>query len=180
MALFKIQIFKTQTGERFWTNVYHVDAVDINAASSFATTVLASGETVNMSNAFRVVKSLVSDPATDEFVTVPLNLPGQISGSEWLPLFNTVKVNVSVAGNGRNDYKFYRGSLLENQTANGQIDAGTIASFNDVIDSFIADGTAAGVDMVDNEGNLWLVAATQTAVQMRQLHRRRRPLGEPS
>jgi hypothetical protein len=127
-----------------------------------------------MSDEFRVVKTLISDPASDEFLTTPMDLQGEITGADHLQLFNTIKVNVSVEGFGRNDYKFYRGVVFENNANLGVLLPGTVDAWDALINSFITDGTAAGCDLVDSVGNNWLVASTQRNVQMRQLHRKRK------
>lgn len=176
MALYKCQVFMTQTGDRFWTNVYHFNVTTISAAASFANTTVVAGHQSVMSDDFRVVKTLISDPASDEFVSTPLNLAGDIAGVQYLPLFNTVKVNISVDGFGRNDYKFYRASVFEQNSENGVINGATITLFDDMVNGLIADGAAAGCDLVDNVGNLWVLASTQPAIQMRQLHRKRKKI----
>lgn len=172
----RIQVFMTLTGERFWTNVFHVNALTIDAAASFANIVLAPACAEPMDGSFRVVKTLVSHIADDTFVTTPLNIQGGGSGSPYLALFNTVKVLIGVGGYGRNDYKFFRGILTEMNQNNGLVETSLMTAMDTLWNGVIADGTASGVDLVDNEGNLWLVASTQRAVQMRQLHRKRKKL----
>jgi hypothetical protein len=179
LALYRCQIFKTQTGDRFWTNVYHFNVTTIDAAAAFANTTIAPAEASLMDGTFRVVKTLISDPASDEFVTTPLNIVGGGAGSQYLPLFNTVKVNVSVDGHGRVDYKFYRGGVTEGNQNNGMMDPATIDAYDDMVNGLIADGAAAGCDLVDSDGNLWVLAVTQPAVQMRQLHRKRKKVVTP-
>lgn len=179
MALYKIQVFKTRTGDRFWTNVYHVNATTLDAAVAHANVVIAAGEATLMDGSFSVVKTIVSDVVGDEFRTTPMSLPGQLSGADFLPLFNTVKVNISVAGNGRNDYKFYRGGVLETNQTTGQLAPATMTAYSDMVQEFIDLGAAAGVDMVDSDGNDWILASTQQLVQMRQLHRKRKKVVTP-
>jgi len=180
MTLFRVQVFKTQNSLRFWTNVYHIEGPDIEAVAAFSNIVLAVGEASLMDGSFIVSKTLVDDTTSNDFISTPLAIPGSLSGVSVLPLYNTVKVNVSVAGFGRNDYKFYRGGLTEAGQTNGVLETAVQDAYEDMVNAFIADATAAGLDMVDNAGNLWQVAETQPAVQMRQLHRRRRRVGEPA
>lgn len=163
----------TRDGTRFWTNVYHVNALTLSAAASFANTVIAPMHQSQLYEDFSVVKTLVDHLADDTFVSTPLALPGLSEAVDFLPLFNTVKVNIAVDGFGRNDFKFIRGWLSEASIENGQINPSSIAVYQGLFDELISDGTAAGVDLVDSQGNLWLTAAVQQAVQMRQLHRRR-------
>jgi hypothetical protein len=170
----KIQVFMTQNGDRFWTNVFHVNALTIDAAAAFANTVIVPVLATPMDGLFRVVKTLVSHIGDDSFVSTPMSIPGGAFGAAHLPLFNTIKMTITVDGHGRNDYKFLRAVVLEPNQTNGQIEAATQTAFNTAWNGLIADGTAAGVDLVDSDGNLWLVASCQAAVQMRQLHRKRK------
>lgn len=174
----KVQIFFTRDGERFWTNVYHVNALTLDAAAAWANTVLASAMTIQLNEDFSVVKTVVDHLGDDTFVSTPLSLPGEVSGS-WLSLFNTVKVDIAVAGNGRNDGKFIRGWLHEGLVTDGQIDSAIRTAFEGVFSDLIADSTAAGVDLVDDAGNLWLTATVRANVQERQLHRRRKRVVVP-
>jgi hypothetical protein len=169
----KVQIFFTKTGDRFWTNVFHVNAVNVDAAAAWSVTFLASAMQSELNNAFSIVKTVVDHLADNSFVSTPLALTGAVSG-DYLPLFNTVKVDISVAGHGRNDGKFVRGWLHEGIVTNGVIDSSVRTAFEGVFDTLIADSTADGVDLVDDAGNLWLTASVRQNVQERQLHRRRR------
>lgn len=170
----RIQVFMTETGDRFWTNVFHVNALTLDAAASFANTVIATALADQMDNHFKVVKTLVSHIGDGSFISTPLNIVGAGTAGTFLPLFNTAKILVSVSGAGRNDYKYLRAVLTEGRVTNGQIDSGVVTSLESTWNGLIADGTAAGVDLVDDEGHLWQVATCQQAIQMRQLHRRRR------
>ena len=174
----KVQIFFTKTGDRFWTNVFHVNATTIDAAAAWANTFLASAMQSELGNGFTIVKTVVDHLADNTFVSTPLALTGAISG-DFLPLFNTVKVDIAVAGHGRNDGKFVRGWLHESLVTNGQIDSGARGSFEDTFNNLIADSTADGTDLVDDAGNLWLVASVRAAIQERQLHRRRKKVVTP-
>ena len=175
----KVQIFFTQTGDRFWTNVYHVNALTLDAAAAWANTVLVGAMAPQLHEDFRIVKTVVDHLADDSFISTPLNIPGTSEALDYLPLFNTVKVNVAVAGHGRNDYKFIRGWLSEASVEDGLINPSSLAVYQGLFEDLIADSTAAGVDLVDTDGNLWTTPAVQAAVQMRQLHRHRRRVVTP-
>lgn len=179
MGLYRIQMFKTLTGDRFWTNVYHTNATTLDAAADLAFDTIMPFEAAPMDGSFKVVKILVSNMAGDDFRSIPTNVAGGASGSPYLPLFNTIKVNFLVAGDGRNDYKFYRGILSEANQTNGQVDSGLVTSLSVAVNTLIADASAGGTDLVDSEGNLWVSGEVQVAVQMRQLHRRRRRVVTP-
>jgi hypothetical protein len=175
----KIQVFMTLSGDRFWTNVFHVNATDIDAAAAFANIVLAPTLALPMDGSFKVVKTLVSHLADDSFVTTPMSLPGGASGSAYLPLFNTVRILISVAGHGRNDSKYLRGIISEINQTNGQLESATVSAMAALYDTLITDASASGVDLVDSQGNLWQTATCQQAIQMRQLHRKRKKVVVP-
>jgi len=175
----RVTVFGTQSGDRFWTNVFYVNALTLAEAASWANIGIATAIQSQLNSAFTIVKTVVDHLADDTFVTTPLALVCGSVNAGYLPLFNTVKVDISVAGFGRNDGKFFRGWLVEAIVTDGQIDAGARSSFEDTINGLIADSTAAGVDLVDNQGNLWQVASVRSAIQMRQLHRRRKKVVVP-
>lgn len=169
----KVQIFFTKDGSRFWTNVFHVNALTLDAAAAWANVILASAMVAEMNEAFSAVKTVVDHLADDTFVSTPISIPGAVTG-DWLPLFNTVKADIAVAGHGRNDGKFIRGWLHEGIVTDGNIDPSVVGAFDTILNGLIADSTAAGVDLVDADGNLWQVASCRAAIQERQLHRRRK------
>ncbi len=129
--------------------------------------------TSELNEAFSCVKTVVNHLADDTFVTTSLSQVGAVTG-DFIPLFNTVKVDITVAGHGRNDGKFVRGWLHEGVISEGKIDSSVRTAFEGVFSGLITDSTAAGVDLVDLDGNLWLTASVREAIQMRQLHRRRK------
>jgi len=174
----RVQIFFTRNGDRFWTNVYNVNATTLAEAVAWANTILATTMSEQLGNMFSVVRTVVNHLADDTFASTPLSIPGGASGS-FLPLFDTIKVNVSVAGFGRPDYKFIRGWLQEASTEDGLITDAAIAVVQGIFEGLIATSTAAGVDIVDSAGNVWETPAVQQAVQMRQLHRRRKKVVAP-
>lgn len=174
----KVQIFFTRTGDRFWTNVFNVNALDLASAVAWANTILATSMTEQLGDMFSCVRTVVNHLADDTFASTPLNIPGGASGS-FLPLFDTIKVNVSVAGFGRPDYKFIRGWLQEASTEDGDITDAAIAVIQGIFEDLISTSTSGGVDIVDADGHVWETPAVQQAIQMRQLHRRRKKVVTP-
>lgn len=170
----KVTIFFTLTGDRFWTNRFYVNALSLDAAADWANTTLASFFQVDLDEAFSIVKTDVDHLADTSFVTTPLALPGLSTNGHYLPLFNTVKVDVSVAGHGRNDGKFVRGWLVEAVVDDGQIESSARSTYETHWNGLITDSTAAGVDIVDKDGHLWQTATVRSKIQMRQEHRKRK------
>jgi len=175
----RIQMFMTQTGDRFWTNVFFVNALTLADASIAASTLIGPALADQMDGSFKVVKALTSHLADNSFESVPLNITGALSGSAFLPLFNTIRMLISVTGSGRNDSKYLRGGVTEARQINAQLDSAVVTAMESTWNTLIADMTASGVDLVDNEGNAWQIATCQQAVQMRQLHRKRKKVVVP-
>jgi len=169
----KVQIFMVGADNRPWTNVFHVNATTLDAAASWAVNFLAPCMVSELNVAFSAVKIVVDHLADDTFISLPISIPGVVSG-DWLPLFNTVKVDINVAGHGRQDGKFVRGWLHEGVVTDGLIDESVRGAFEDKFTSLIADSTADGTDLVDADGNLWQTASVRATIQERQRHRRRK------
>jgi len=173
----KVTVFFTRTGDRFWTNVFHVNALTLDAAVAWANTTLVSALVSEMGEMFTAVRTVVDHLADDTFTSTPISQAGAASG-DFLPLFNTAKVLFPIAG-GRPDYKFMRGWLQEASVSDGNITDGAITVIEGVFDGLITDSGDAGVDLVDSAGNLWTISSCQKAVQMRQLHRKRKKAVAP-
>jgi len=179
MATFRTQLFKVMGSERPWTNVYHIDATDLSEASTSAGNFIASFEQSILNSSASIFKITTSSLVDDTFVTDNVSLPGGSATSSLLPLYNTMKININVEGFGRADYKFYRGILDESNTEDFLIDPTFASGASDLMDGLIADMIAAGTPLVDSDGNAWTVSATQSAIQMRQRHRRRKKAVAP-
>jgi hypothetical protein len=132
-----------------------------------------------LDSSFSIVKTLVDHLADDTFVSTPLALPGLSTNGHYLPLFNTVKVDVIVGGHGRNDGKFLRGWLVETVVDDGQIADSARTAYETTMNGLISDSTAGGVDIVDKDGNLWQTASVRAKIQMRQEHRKRKKVVTP-
>src|SRR6184192_1675970 len=111
MPIFRAQIFKQLDGsEREWSNTYPVQATDIDAAVT-AVAGIPNHERPLHGDNVTITRMRVSDivPGTDVFVIVPVGLVGtafSAADQEWLPLFNTVRVDIQVAGGGRPSRKY--------------------------------------------------------------------------
>jgi hypothetical protein len=82
-----------------------------------------------------------------------------------------------VEGFGRPSRKYYRLPLAEDEVANALIGGTTLSGVEAAVTGAItAVDTAGGGDgeLVDPDGQSWIVATAQQKIQMRQLHRRRR------
>jgi hypothetical protein len=177
VAIFKIEIFKSHAGEN-WGNVYHVNATDLTAAQA-AAPILGAMEVSFHQVGILVQYARVSDivPNTDNFVTVPINDIGDSTGTgHILPLFDTLRLDLSV-GAGRPGRKYYRGVLTTDNITDdiGTVDPDASGPVVTAFNNAIADCTAADATLVQPDGDVLTEASAFPTVQMRQLHRKRRP-----
>lgn len=174
MAIFRVQVFYNRGLSGKWTNVYHVNAADIDAANAAAADTLAFGLLSLLDSSCILEKVLVSDLAGAAFITTALNLAGTSSASgDVLPLFNSMKALFPTTGIGRPDAKFMKGFITESITTNGQINGATITAVVADLAALITDMAAVGATLCSREGDAWGAPSIQPAVQMRQMHRKR-------
>jgi hypothetical protein len=177
MAIFKVEVFKLFAGEN-WGNVYHVNAADIEAAQDAAATIGATEISFHQQEVL-IQYARVSDvlPDTDVFVTLPFNENGDSTGTgNLLPLWDTLRIDFSVAA-GRPGRKYYRGCLTTDNITDdfATIDSDAYDPVVDALGTLLSTLTAASTPLVQPDGDLLLTATAHPTVQMRQLHRKRRP-----
>ena len=175
--MFLVQIFKSHPLEpRQWTNDYIVDTTVLDTAVA-ALALIYAAETSFHAEAVQFEHAIVSnlEPDNNEFQTVPLNSPGdRTNPADNLPLWNTMRVDITAAGGGRPGRKFYRLPLGESEVANYIVDATLRSGVKSTLDGLISDLATLGAP--------WMVGGVREAteatpfnkVQMRQLHRKRR------
>jgi len=179
MAQFRIQVFKRLgSNPREWSNTYRVDAADLDTAVTLVPSIGSMEQQLHLDNV-TITRALVSDvnPATDVFATVPMNLTGSRSGGSdgaWLPIFNTMRVDISVVGGGRPSRKFYRGPILESDQQGAFLSPTVVSLLTDQLNGLIAVAETNSTPLIDPDGQEWDTAVGQSAVQMRQLHRKRK------
>jgi len=179
VARFIIQIFKQLSGsDREWSNRWLVEAGDLGAVEDVVPNFAAMEKQLHLDNV-TLTRARVSDttPGTDVFSIVPIGLIGtRATGADgdWLPIYNTVRVDISVAGGGRPSRKFYRGPILESDQQAGFLDSAIISLFDTQVNGLISFLSGSGVELVDPDGQPLTTAVTQARVQERQLHRKRK------
>lgn len=176
MALFRIQVFYQQgTGEK-WSNVYHVDAADLFTAAASASGVLAPNLLPILQPAVNLVRVLTSDPTTPGvFIEDAIGLAGTSTFTgELLPFFNAAKVLFPILSGGRPDYKFIKGFITEAMQAGGLLVPDALTTLDAVFGTIISAMSTSGSNLVSDTLELWSVVTPQQAVQMRQMHRKRR------
>lgn len=175
MPIYRVQSFKQIGTGRPWTNVWHVLADDFATVQAAVEGTLCPAETHILSDTVTIVRALISDPATHEFLSLAIGSAGLAAGVGLLPLFNTIRIILAVDALGRPDSKYWRGLVGEANSENGLISSATQTNVDAVITGLIGDMAGVGASLVDDAGNFVTVASVQQAIQERQLHRRRRP-----
>lgn len=175
MAVFRAQLFYEIPALGKWTNVYHVDAEALlDARIGIQTDMIPTLLTI-LNSAGTLHKLLVSDPLSTDFSEVSIEAAGEyVDSGSLLPLWNSVKVLFQPSDLGRPDLKYVKGIIGENNQTNGILEALFTTAIDVAFTTILGDMTTAGVPLCSENGSLWGNVAVQPAVQMRQLHRRRR------
>lgn len=164
-APYQVEIEKYYNGE-YWINRYFVNGASLDDAVSAGAQIYAIERPLHGSN-ITFTKMAVRTTAQGDFVyqTTVLNTMGTNanSGSEMMPLFVVLRVDLGVAGS-KPSRKYYRGVLREND-----VSAMTITStsgFNTIV------GALANVAaLCDPQGQDIITAVCSPNVGMRQLRR---------
>jgi hypothetical protein len=122
------------------------------------------------------VKVLTSDPTSPgTFIEAALGLAGTNGDvGQLLPLFNSIRVLFPILSGGRADYKFIKGMLTEGMQDNGLVSGAVETVLEDLFGTLVTDMSTAGANLVSDTLEGWSVVTVQQAVQMRQMHRKRK------
>ena len=177
MPLFQVDIEK-RLGSEFWTNVYLLNADVLGTAVTFGGSV-ATAERGFHSDLVSFTRYRVSSVAQGDgiYSIVPIGQNGQRSGVGVLPLFNTLRMDMT-AQTGRPSRKFYRGVLGEGDINGEAVDTTPfVQGANDIAALFASTEDPFG--LVDPQSQLFTGIVIHRFVQMRQLRRstRRREQG---
>jgi hypothetical protein len=175
VAVSRAQIFYEIVGLGKWSNVYHQEAdslIDARIAWTTAGIPILLGL---LHSSAQITRVLVSSLTDDTFTEAAVNESGTSAFSDSrLPLFNSVKALFQTAGLGRPDLKFYKGWLTEALNDSGFITSPDLDDFETALASLIGDMSAEGAQLCSENGDAWGAASVQSAIQMRQMHRKRR------
>lgn len=159
-------------GPERWSNVYHVEAADPEAALDIGVSIANIEQQVYKDYVTMSRVTVVEDqPEPPPGSSRVLTGAGDVTGDPdtLLPLFNSVRCTFS-DGNGRPSQKYLRLPLEEADVTNGRL---TITLINFVFLNYVTDLIAlAGV--VSNSGDTFIEGSVVHAVQMRQLNWKRR------
>lgn len=178
LAIFICQVFKEGLGEK-WSNRYLFDASSLAACEPLVAPIVDREKSIHKSTV-TITQVRVSDQvaANDNFFTVPVNEPGDVTATAaLLPLFNRVRVDIDVDGFGRPSRKYYCLPLAEDEQADGILGSLTGLAIQAAVNLMITEvDTAGGGDgeICDPDGQAWVTATYQAKVAMHQMHRRRR------
>jgi len=91
-----------------------------------------------------------------------------------LPLFNSIKVLFTSAALGRPDFKFLKGIMTEDANEGGFVASSVKTAVLTAFASMISDMSTSSAPLCSETGDEWSGISVQDAVQMRQMHRRRK------
>jgi hypothetical protein len=176
LSAFEIQVkYQRGIGEK-WSNVWRVDAADLVTASSAGNGAFLSDLLPLLDSSCKIVEVLARTPGVPgAFITTALDLAGTSSGSgSVLPLFCAAKVLFPDIAGGRPDFKYLKGFLTESITENEQINTGTVGFIESQVIAAIGSLASAGAPPINPRGHNYSLVTPQAAIQMRQMHRKRR------
>lgn len=168
----RLQIVKTRGTEQ-WSNDYLTDDVTIEDAQDLAQLLITFERNIHdVSVNFDYVRVSSYVPDDRVFRHLPINLTGIPSSSDALPLFNVVRMDMATA---QSDpaRKYYRCPVAEDNQVNGFLIGAYITFLNNARNAFLVTPGVLG-HIVTTAGHTVESATFHAAVQMRQLHRRRR------
>jgi hypothetical protein len=175
MAVFRLQVFYQGPNNQKWSNVYHVDSPSLADAASAFTDNMQPSLLVLLTTACLITKALFSSLTDDTFLELPINEPGESGDTTvMLPLFNSIKVLFSTGGLGRPDYKFLKGIMTEGANEGGFVASSVKSAVTTAYGVIISEMSINSAPLVSEDGEEWSAISVQDAVQMRQMHRRRR------
>ena len=175
MTVFRIQVNYTKGLTGKWSNVWHVDAADMGDAVA-SCVIGMEDHLLALLNVGCLLKSyLISDPATSAFFTEDRNSAGLNNDTgSLLPLYNSAKVLFPPTDFGRPDLKYFKGFVGETNQSDGILDSGGQTLLDTEVEGMIDDMTANGTPLCSDTGQVYTTAQVQPAVQMRQMHRKRK------
>ena len=178
MAIFKFEVFKSLGRER-WGNTYLIASDTLVNADAYGieNVVPFEQQVHDQRVTFEESRTSTLTPNDGQFITTVLGGTGDATYGEYLPLYNTVRVDITRDGVGRSARKYYRTPVPEGEQDNGVLSTTFVNAFNTAINDLIATGAVPGTHLCLPDGDAWLAGSTRTAVQMRQLHRKRRRSG---
>lgn len=171
--IWRIEIVKSYQGEQ-WANDWMTDTADMLEAQDLASGLIAFERHIHQIRVnFDYVLISSVQLADRVFRHLALNQPGQFVNDEYLPLFNTVRMDMGTADSDP-CRKYFRIPIGENRITNGELNVDYIALLQGYVTSDLVTPLLLEA-IVTGKGDKVVSANIFPRVQMRQLHRRRRP-----
>jgi hypothetical protein len=175
MPVFRIQVFYQLGNLGKWSNVWHANAADIPSLQTDVSAIMVPDLQPLLHPDCTLLRTLISDLAGADFQTVEQNVSGSSSESgSLLPLFNSMKAILTDGGLGRPDLKYFKGFLTEDMQTDGVIEPSQRSAADVRVTTLLSDMSASSSPLCSADGTEYVSASIQQAVQMRQMHRRRR------
>lgn len=175
MTVFRLQVFYQYGSLGKLSNVWHSDAADIPTLQGDVSSTMVDDLKVMLHPNCTLLRFLISDLAGTDFVTTEVGESGtSANDDELLPLFACAKVLFNDGGLGRPDLKYMKGLLTEAIQNNTGITDAFRGTLDTQMTTLLSDMSAAGSPLCSAEGGEYTGASVQQAVQMRQMHRRRK------
>lgn len=175
MAVFRVQVNYVLGTTGKWSNVWHVRAANMADASA-APVIGMEDHLLALLSTTAVLKSyLVSEEGTSSFATIDRNSAG-LNGDtgSLLPLYNSLKAIFPSLDFGRPDIKYFKGLVGENFQTAGVLESSILSAADTEITAMITDMAANDTPLVTDNDQDYSNVTIQSAVQMRQMHRKRR------
>lgn len=175
----RIEIRKELNGED-WSNDYLVEAIDMNTAAAFGVDTIEFERQLHAPQVNFVYMRVSTWAKFDRtFRHVSINLPGlgMSALTERLPLYNTLRMDLMTVDSDP-CRKYFRVPIHESMQSNGVLEPATIAAWQGYLAAWIA-GFDPDFHVVSGAGNNVVGGTVYPLVQMRQLHRHRRPIVAP-
>lgn len=170
--VWRIEINKSFPGEE-WANDYLTKSTTIEDAQDLASILLDFERSIHMSavqfNYMRISSWIKGDRT---FRHLAINLAGQATTVEYLPLYCTMRLDLPTA-NSDPARKYYRLPVGEGAQANGVFNSASIDAWTAAVNTHLVANDAIPL-IVTSKGNPCTTANVFPYVQMRQLHRRRK------
>lgn len=170
---YRIQIQKEGFNEN-WSNDYLTDDATLDDAQDLAALLLTWEQQIHDTTVnFSYIRISTYLPDDRIFRHLDINQPGLVTPIDHLPLYCTVRMDMGVSSSDP-ARKYYRTPLHEADQANGVLQSTFLTGMASLINTYLVVPTVLG-HIVTNAGHTVISASINPLVQMRQLHRRKRP-----
>lgn len=175
MAIFRLQVNYTFGVLGKWSNVWHMVAADMAAAVAAPVLAMEDHLLAFLSSECTIKSYVVSEVEGDAFFTEDRFSAGaNASLGSLLPLYNTVKVIFPSSDFGRPDLKYFKGSVGEAVQTSGFLESAFSGLVDTEVEGMIDDMFTNATPLCSESGDEYETASVQPAVQMRQMHRKRK------